>query len=92
MWVWNQSQMDEPDNGYGAKDVTIETSLDGTTWTTLAGAPEFAKAPGEDTYVHNATVDFGGVLANFIRLNILSNWRDAKSSGLSEVWFFYVPE
>ena len=61
MWVWNQNQMTELDNGNGAKDVTIEVSTDGTTWTALEGVPEFAQATGEPNYVHNTTVDFGGV-------------------------------
>ena len=49
MWVWNQNQMTSSDNGYGAKDVTIEVSTDGTTWTALADVPEFAQATGEPT-------------------------------------------
>jgi hypothetical protein len=91
MWVWNQNQISELDNGYGAMDVTIETSSDGTTWTALANVPQFAQATAEDTYTHNTTVDFGGVLAKFVQLNILSNWGGVKNSGLSEVRFFYVP-
>jgi|GEM_PF-335428 len=91
MWVWNSNQVVEPDIGYGAKDVKIETSLDGTTWTTLAGVPEFAQATGEPNYVHNTAVDFGGVQAKYVKLTINSNWGGAKSSGLSEVRFFYVP-
>jgi len=91
MWVWNQNQISELDDGNGAMDVSIETSTDGTTWTALEGVPEFAQATGEPNYVHNTTVDFGGVRAKFVRLNILSNWGDAKQSGLAEVRFFYVP-
>ena len=74
MWVWNQNQLSEPDIGLGAKEVTIEVSTDGSTWTALAGVPEFAQAPGEANYVHNTTVDFGGVMAKYVKLNILSNW------------------
>jgi hypothetical protein len=92
MWVWNYNQLGEPDNGFGAKDVTIEVSTDGTTWTALGGVTEFAQATGEPNYVYNTTVDFGGVLAKYIRLNIQSNWGDTNSSGLSEVWFFYIPD
>ena len=32
--------------GFGAKNVTIEYSTDGTTWTPVAKVPEFARAPG----------------------------------------------
>jgi len=91
MWVWNSNQAVEPDIGFGAKDVVIETSLDGTTWTPLA-EEEFAQATGEPNYVHNTTVDFAGVQAKYVKLNIKSNWADGtKQAGLSEVRFFYVP-
>ena len=93
MWVWNQNQIGEPDNGYGAKDVTIETSIDGTTWSTLAGVPEFAQATGEPNYVYNTTVDFGGVQAKFVKLTIGANWAGGTTqAGLSEVRFFYIQE
>ena len=58
MWVWNGNQASEPSAGIGAKDVTVEYSTDGTTWTALAGVPQFAQATGEPNYVHNTTVDF----------------------------------
>ena len=45
MWVWNSNQMIESFVGFGAKNVTIEYSVDGGTWTALAGVPEFAQAP-----------------------------------------------
>jgi hypothetical protein len=92
IWVWNSNQSVEESVGFGAKDVTIETSLDGTTWTALANVPEFAQASGEPNYVHNTTVDFGGVQAKFVKLTITGNWADGtKQAGLSEVRFFYVP-
>ncbi len=94
MLVWNSNQVVEPDIGYGAKDVTIETSVDGTTWTALAGVPEFAQATGEAEYTANTTVDFQGTRAKYVKLTIKSNWSDwttSKSSGLSEVQFSYVP-
>ena len=64
----------EPTIGFGAKEVGIEVSTDGITWTALAGVPEFAQAPGTDGYAHNTTVDFGGVLAKYVRLTIKSTW------------------
>ncbi len=92
MWVWNSNQQVETISGFGAKDVAIQTSVDGTTWTALAGVPEFADATGEPNYVHNTTVDFGGALAKYVKLNIAANWADGtKQAGLSEVRFFYVP-
>ncbi len=92
MWVWNSNQLVEAIVGFGAKEVTIETSADGTAWTALQGATEFSDAPGEPNYVHNTTVDFGGVLARHVRLTIHSNWADGtKQAGLSEVRFLCVP-
>ena len=92
MWVWNSNQAVEPDVGFGADEVTIATSLDGTTWTVLDGVAEFAQASGEPNYTHNTTVDFGGVQAKYVKITINSNWAGtAKQSGLSEVRFFYIP-
>jgi len=92
MWVWNSNQPVEPLTGFGAKDVSVTYSTDGTTWTTLDGVPEFAQATGEPNYAHNTTVDFDGVLAKYVKLTIASNWADGtKQAGLSEVRFFYIP-
>ncbi|MCL5279087.1 MAG: discoidin domain-containing protein, partial [Planctomycetes bacterium] len=90
--VWNSNQMIESFMGFGAKDVTIEYSTDGTTWTALANVPEFAKAPGIAGYAANTTVNFGGVEAKFVKLTINTNWGGmAPQTGLSEVRFTYVP-
>jgi len=92
MWVWNANQLDEPTLGIGARDVTIEHSIDGVTWATLEGVPEFAQANGLSTYTANTVVDFGGVMAKYVRLTINSNWGGVTpETGLSEVRFFYVP-
>jgi len=92
MWVWNSNQVIEPMLGLGAKDVAIEYSLDGQTWTALDGVPEFAQAPGAPGYEANTTVDFGGVDARFVKLTINANWGGvAPQTGLAEVRFFYVP-
>jgi regulation of enolase protein 1 (concanavalin A-like superfamily) len=90
--VWNSNQIIEAFMGFGAKDVTIEYSTDGTTWTALANVPEFAKAPGIAGYAANTTVNFGGVEAKFVKLTINTNWGGmAPQTGLSEVRFTYVP-
>jgi len=92
LWVWNQNQLVETFVGFGAKTVKIEYSADGTTWTPLADVPEFARAPGQSGYVHNTTVSFGGVSAQYVKLSIEKNWGPATSTGLSEVRFFYIPD
>jgi hypothetical protein len=92
MWVWNSNQLIEPVVGFGAKDVTVEYSVDGTNWTVLEGVPEFARAPGSPTYTADTIVDFGGAVAKFVRLTITHNWGGIMpQTGLSEVRFYYAP-
>jgi hypothetical protein len=92
MWVWNSNQSIEAFLGFGAKDVTVEYSADGATWTPLGGVPQFARAPGTPVYTANTTVEFGDVMAKFVKLTITTNWGGiASQTGLSEVRFFYVP-
>ena len=90
--VWNSNQLIEGYLGFGAKKVTVETSVDGTTWTALANAPEFSKASGAPDYAANTTVNFGGLEAKYVKLTIETNWGGlAPQTGLSEVRFSYVP-
>jgi hypothetical protein len=91
MWIWNSNQQVESIVGFGAKDVTVEYSADGSTWTPLAGVPVFTRANGSVDYVHDIVVDFGGVQAKYVRLTINSTWGGLPQVGLSEVRFFYVP-
>jgi hypothetical protein len=91
MWVWNSNQQVEYIVGFGAKDVTVEYSADGSTWTPLAGVPVFTRADSSPTYAHDTVVDFGGVQAQYVKLTIDSTWGDTPQAGLSEVRFFYVP-
>ena len=91
MLVWNSNQTTESTVGFGARDVTIEHSVDGATWMAL-GDLEFAQAPGDATCTANTTVDFGGVSVKFVKLTINSNWGDILPQyGLAEVRFLYVP-
>jgi regulation of enolase protein 1 (concanavalin A-like superfamily) len=90
--VWNSNQLIEGFLGFGAKNVAIETSADGTTWTALANVPEFARATGMAGYAANTTVNMGGVMAKFVKLTINANWGGmAPQTGLSEVRFSYIP-
>ncbi|MHC4679754.1 MAG: LamG-like jellyroll fold domain-containing protein [Planctomycetota bacterium] len=92
MWVWNSNQIFEGLFGFGMKEVTVEYSSDGITWTALTGVPEFARAPGTAGYAHDTTVDFGGAATNQVRLTATSNWGGVLPQyGLSEVRFFSIP-
>ncbi len=89
--AWNSNQMVESFLGFGAKQVTIETSPDGTTWKPVANVPEFARASGAAGYAANTTVNLGGAQAKYVKLMINASWGGMPTTGLSEVRFSYVP-
>ncbi|MHC4191624.1 MAG: galactose-binding domain-containing protein, partial [Planctomycetota bacterium] len=92
MWVWNSNESWEQALGLGFKDVAIEYSTNGTDYATLGTTHEFAQAPGTDGYAHNTTVDFGGVVAKYVRLTANSSWGGILPQyGLSEVRFLSIP-
>jgi hypothetical protein len=88
--VWNFNQVTAV-VGFCAKTVTIEHSVDGVTWTKLDPVPEFAKAPGLPGYAANTTVNFGDVVAKYVKLTIDATWGGLPITGLSEVRFSSVP-
>jgi hypothetical protein len=91
MLVWNSNQSLENILGLGAKDVTIEYSTDGATWTAF-GDFEFAQATASADYTANTTVEFVGLPAKFVKLTINSNWGGImRQYGLSEVRLYSVP-
>jgi len=91
MWVWNSNQLLESVLGFGARNVTIECSVDGDNWTAL-GDFVFAQAPAVASYTHDTTIRFAGAAAQYVKLTIKSNWGGALPQyGLSEVRFFYIP-
>ena len=92
VWVWNSNTEFEMSIGYGARDVSIEYSVDGIDYTTLGTTHEFNRAPAVPDYAHDTTVDFGGLTARYVRFTVNSNWGGLLPQfGLSEVRFFYIP-
>ncbi len=90
MLVWNYNATDGPGVAAGLRDVTIEYSTDGVTWSTLRDA-ELAQATGTSDYAANTTISLAGVAARFIRLTIHSNWGATDLYGLSEIRFHQIP-
>jgi len=91
LWVWNANQVVEGTLGLGARDVTVEYSVDGAAWIVLTDV-EFARASGVAGYAHNTTVDLKGIAAKYVKLTIKSNWGGLLAQySLSEVRFFFVP-
>ena len=89
--IWNANGFGEEFQGVGIKDITIETSLDGDTWTPL-GDFEVARGPGHPDYAANEPIDLRDVEAQYVRLLIHSNWGGNVSQfSVSEVEFSYIP-
>ena len=91
LWVWNSNQTIEPFIGFGAKDVVIEHSLDGADWTVLEGVGPFAQAGGAEGSAANSMIDFGGAVAQHVRMTINSVHGFAPQASLSEVRFYAIP-
>jgi hypothetical protein len=93
-WVWNSNTDLDDSLGFGARDVTIEYSVDGTDYMPLGTTHEFSRAPAppNPNYAHNTTVDFAGLIAKYVRFTVNSNWGGwVPQYGLSEVRFFHIP-
>jgi hypothetical protein len=91
LWVWNGNSELELLMGFGAKDVVIEYSTDGETWTALENVPQFSQGTGKTTYTANTVVDFGEVMAKYVKLTVNTSWGPTGIVSLSEVRFFYTP-
>jgi len=90
--VWNSNWTIEASEGLGAKDVTIEYSVDGIEWSVLEGATLFNQATGMANYTANTTIEFGSVIAQFVKITINAGWGELQPKyGLSEVRFLYIP-
>jgi len=84
MYVWNYNVA-----GYtnrGIKDVYIDYSTDGSTWTELSYT-QFQEADGTNSYSGFYGPDFDGTIAKYVLITVVSNWGDPSCSGLAEVRF-----
>jgi len=88
--VWNYNVLFELMLGFGFKDVTIETSENGSDWTALKDV-QFAQGTARADYTANTIVDLEGVAAQAVRLTANSGYGLMGQFGLSEVRFLYVP-
>ena len=75
-------------NTAGIKDVTVQSSSDGTTFTTVAGAPTQFAIAAAATPENPQVFSFSPVTASFVRFVVASNWGWAgPNTGFSEVQF-----
>jgi len=90
--IWNSNQSAEGFVGWGAKDIVMETSVDGETWTVVEGATQLTRAPGDAKYNTPDEIALGDVLVQHVRIQILSSFGGLPvGTGLSEVQFHAVP-
>src|SRR5205814_1319589 len=90
VWNYNEFIAGRPEllsRGVSRADVLVAETNGG--FATLLSGQSFAKAPGTQTDF-SETFDFGGVRAQFVRLEKLTNFPGGDNNfvGLSEVQFF----
>ncbi len=88
--VWNYNVQFEKLLGFGLKNVTVEYSADGETWTAL-GDFDLEQATARAGYVYNSTIDFDGLAVKAVKLTVNSAFGMMGQYGLSEVRFTYIP-
>ncbi|MHC4791210.1 MAG: chitobiase/beta-hexosaminidase C-terminal domain-containing protein, partial [Planctomycetota bacterium] len=87
MWVWNSNGDAGGDyTGRGMKNVYIDYSLNGSTWTQLTST-QFSQATNSSSYPGFAGPDFGGATARYVLISSVDNWGDEFAHGLAEVKF-----
>ncbi|WP_169306607.1 discoidin domain-containing protein [Cohnella pontilimi] len=93
MLVWNYNQPGAADKGI--KNAQVLYSADGSQWSVLGGkgvTQQFAKASGSESQRADATLDFGGLAARYVKIipNAAfgnGNWGGA-AFGLSQLRFY----
>ncbi len=82
--VWNFNVTNETNKGF--KNVNVDYSLDGTTWTALGTSYLWQQAPGAADYAGFLGPNFNDVKARYILVSAIDNWGNA-CSGLSKITF-----
>ncbi len=81
--VWNANEQGATNKGL--KDIIVDYSLDGNTWTKL-GNYQFNQAPGTNTYKGFAGPNFGGTNARYVLITVVTTWGNNCAS-LAEIKF-----
>jgi hypothetical protein len=89
--VWNSNQAIEAFIGFGVKEISVEYSADGETWSALAGVAVLNQATGLTTYEANSAVPLDGIMAKSVKLSVVSAFNSTGQSGLAEVRFMALP-
>ncbi len=83
-YVWNANRTGE--SGWGAQNVVVDYSVDGTTWIEL-GQYTFPQAPETSTYAGFVGPDFGGVQLQKILITVLNTHGSGSCASIAEMQF-----
>jgi len=83
--IWNYNG--DGATGKGFKDVVIDYSTDGTTWTQLGGIYEWNQATGVVGYEGFEGPNFNGITARYVLITALNNWDNGLCHGFSKIIF-----
>lgn len=82
--VWNYNVASETNKGF--KNVVVDYSLDGTTWTQLGGIYQWPQAPGTSDYSGFSGPNFNTIKARYVLISSVDNW-GGSCSGFSKITF-----
>jgi hypothetical protein len=84
--IWNYNVAGDTDKGF--KNVMIDYSLNGTTWTPLSTTPyTWNQASGIADYAGFLGPNFGGQKIRYLLISAVDNYGDAVCSGFSKITF-----
>ena len=90
-WIWNSRWAEAGTTGFKSTDVFYTPEGGGAE--VLLGNFEFNIATGTDPIAHQTEIDFGGVMAEGVRFQQITDWEHPfGAGGLQEVRFNLVPE
>jgi len=87
MWVWNYNEQGVTSRG--PKNVIIDYSTDGSSWTELT-ATQFSEATGSGSYAGftNPDLNFNNAPVRYVLISVVDNWAGSEAwAGLAEIKF-----
>jgi hypothetical protein len=82
--IWNYNVTGETNKGF--KNVTVDYSLDGTTWQALGTNYLWQQAPGDADYSGFSGPNFNDIKARYVLVSAIDNWGGA-CAGFSKISF-----
>lgn len=83
--VWNYN--DSTQTNKGIRQVVVDYSMDGNSWTALGGTYNWPKASGTSDYAGFIGPNFNNIKARYILISALNNHGNSSCTGLSKITF-----